>query len=186
VVRRRRNLRKPSAPTAHAATASTAGTCIEVIVDRVELARPTRTTPVLVTGPSLVGAAAAAAEAGAVVAADEAVAEGVADSAAVEGVGLFEPLSMPGPPIVVAGAVYVYVCDDSVLGLVGAVVGVVGVGDSVTMRAPETVMVTDGLPGPHAALTVYEPEADGEIVADPLKLICVFEIDAEPPTKADE
>ena len=124
----------------------------------------------------------------AVVAADEAVAEGVAEPAAAEGVGLFEPLSMPDPPIDVAGAVcvYVYVCDGSALGLVGAVVGVAGVADPVAMRAPETVMVTDGLPGPQSALTVYDPEADGEIVADPLKLICVFEIDAEPPTKADE
>ena len=150
---------------------------MEVIVDRVEPARPTPANPVLVTGPSPVGAAAAAKEA-------EAVGVGMGESAALEGIGLFEPLTMPGPPIVVAGAVYV--CGDSVLGLVGAVAGMVIVEGSATVRAPETVMVTDGLPGPQAALTVYDPEADGEIVADPLKLICVFEIDAEPPTKADE
>jgi hypothetical protein len=185
LARRRRNLRKPSAPKAHAAAASTAGTCIEVIVDWVELARPTRITPVLVTGPLSAVTAAAAEEAGVEEAAAEeagAVAAGV--EAAAEGLGLCEPLSMPSPPIVVAGAAYV--CDEPVLGLAGAVAGVVGAEDSVTVRVPETVMVTDGLPGPQAALTVYGPEADWEIVADPLKLICVFENDAEPPTKAEE
>jgi hypothetical protein len=155
---------------------------MEVIVDRVESARPTLPNPVLVTGPSPVGAAAAVEGAGAMVAAAEA--EAVGESAAPAGIELFEPLTMPGPPIVVAGAMYE--CEDSALGLVGAVVGAAGVEGSATGRVPETVMVTDGLPGPQAALTVYDPDADGEIVADPLKLICVFEIDAALPTKAGE
>jgi hypothetical protein len=168
MVRRRRNLRKPSAPKPQAAPASPADTVMEVTVDRVELARPTRTAPVLVTGPSPAVTASAAEEAGAAVATGEA--------AAAEEVGLVEPLPTPSPPLVMEGAAYA-------LGLAGAVVGVK---DSVAVRGAETVMVTDELPGPQAALTVYDPEADCEIVADPVKLICVFAIDAEPPTKADE
>jgi len=189
VVRRRRNLRKPSTPRTQAVAASPAGTVMEVIVERVELARPTRITPVLVTGP-LPAVAIAAADAE-VAGADEAGAVAAGDVAAADGVGLVEPLPMPSPPLVAAGAAYVceyvceyvYVCDEAVLGLAGAVVGA---GDSVTTRVPETVMVTDGLPGPQAALTVYDPEADREIVADPVKLIWVFAIDADPPTKAEE
>ena len=182
VVRRRRNLRKPSRPKAKAAAASTAGNVIEVMVDRVELARPTRITPVLVTGPSLVGAITDADEADAEAAG---AVEAAGEVAAAGEVGLFELLPTPIPPLVIEGAAYVceYVCDDTALGLAGAVVGDE---DSVTTWVPETVMVTEGLPGPQAALTLYGPEAEAEIVAVPVKLICVFAIDAEPPTKAAE
>jgi len=188
-VRRRRNLRKPSTLKQQAAVASAAGTVMEVIVDRVELARPTRITPVLVTGPSpAVAMAAADAE---VAGAEEAGTVAAGDVAAAEGVGLIAPLPLPGSPVVAEGAAYVYVFEyvygEAVLGFgLGFAGAVVGTGDSVTVRVPETVMATDGLPGPQAALTVYDPEADAEIVAVPVKLICVFAIDAEPPTKAEE
>lgn len=181
MVRRRRNLRKASTPKPQAAPTSPAGIVREVIADWVELARPTPTTPVLVTGPSPAGTAAAAEdagaddagaeEAGAMAAGDVAAAAGAA--AATEGGGLFEPLPVPSPspPLAAEGAAYV--CGAAVLGLAGAVMEVVGsvVAGSVIVGAPETTMVTDGLPGPQAALTVYDPDADGEIVADPLKLI---------------
>src|SRR5436305_6124803 len=52
--------------------------------------------------------------------------------------------------------------------------------------APETVMVTYGLPVPQSAVTAYEPDAPGAIVAEPEKLIWVWVTVAEPPTKAAE
>ena len=173
-----------------ATAASPAGTVMEVIVELVELARPTLITPVLVTGPlPAVVIAVAAADAEVAGAEEGAGATAAGDVATAEGTGLVEPPPMPTPPLLVVGAAYVYeyvdASDGTVLGLAGAG-AVVGAADSVTVRVPETVMVTEGLPGPQAALTVYEPEADGEIVADPVKLIWVFAIDADPPTNAAE
>jgi hypothetical protein len=56
----------------------------------------------------------------------------------------------------------------------------------VTETAPETVMVTVGLPPPQSAVTVYWPEAFEAIIAVPEKLIEVVVTDAAPPTNADE
>jgi hypothetical protein len=56
----------------------------------------------------------------------------------------------------------------------------------VTVVVPETVMVTEGLPVPQSAVTVYVPEAPDAMVALPEKLIELWVTDAEPPAKAVE
>lgn len=171
----------------HARTKAAAGSVGMSTDDRGLLlpARPTRITPVLVTagagldafaglvtGEALMPLAAAAA------AAEDSAAEVDDDDVAVVADALI--------PVLAAGfgAVDIAAADVWVRGgwaVVRAVVGVVA-----TLPAT-TVMVTDGLPAPQLAATVYVPrETVAAIVALPVKFSEPTVIEADPPTNAVE
>lgn len=144
---------------------------------RLDPARPTRTMPVLVTGPFPAAAIPGVADvAGPPIAIAPPLAVGAAGLAVVAFV----------PPIaallVATGGLAApwFIAPDEVGGVVaGCVVGG-------APAEPETVMFTDGLPVPQSAVTVYVPEAPGSMVAVPEKLIELCVTEADPLTKAEE
>jgi len=127
-------------------------------------ARPTRTIPVLVTGPLAA-----------------AVVPGLLGTGVALLAGVVPP-TIAAVLVLTAGGATAVVC--TAVGTAAAVVaaGVLVVETTVV----DTVIVSVGFPPPQSAVTVYLPEAFEAIIAVPEKLIEVVVTDADPPTNADE
>src|SRR5947209_11138636 len=148
VLRRRRITRNPTPPASASATAMAAAPAV-VSAERLDPARPTRTMPVLVTGPFPAAAMPGVADIACPAPAPMAIAPPLAVGEAGLAVVAFIP---PIAALLVAAggmaAPVVPITGDEVGGLVAGCV----VGGAPT--EPETVMFTDGLPLPQSAVTV--------------------------------